>query len=80
MPDTGLLTPVAIAGIDHTILDQNQLAGYRFADETSFLTDSRQHFKGAILLQTCNRVEILVHGTRAALTDYLHSLGRTGFT
>ena len=50
MPDTGLLTPVAIARIDHTILDQNQLAGYRFADETSFLTDSRQHFKGVILL------------------------------
>ncbi|HJJ98876.1 MAG TPA: glutamyl-tRNA reductase [Methanocorpusculum sp.] len=80
MPDTGLLTPVAIAGIDHTVLDQNQLAEYRFADGASFLTDSRQHFKGVILLQTCNRVEILVHGTGTALANYLHSLGRTGFT
>ena len=80
MSDPDLLTPVAVAGIDHTTLDQTQLAGYRFGDESAFLTGAREHFKGVILLQTCNRVEILVHGTGAALSDYLHSLGRTGFT
>ena len=75
-----LLTPVAIAGIDHTTLDQTQLAGYRFVDETAFLASTREHFKGVILLQTCNRVEILVHGTGDALSDYLDGLGRTGFS
>ncbi|HJJ90759.1 MAG TPA: glutamyl-tRNA reductase [Methanocorpusculum sp.] len=80
MPRTGLLTPISIAGIDHTLLNQTQLAEYRFVDEIEFLTTSKKYFKGIILLQTCNRVEILVHGTGSALIDYLHSLGRTGFT
>ncbi|HJJ92268.1 MAG TPA: glutamyl-tRNA reductase [Methanocorpusculum sp.] len=80
MPRTGLLTPIAIAGIDHSLLNQTQLTEYRFVDEIEFLTTSKKYFKGIILLQTCNRVEILVHGTGSALIDYLHSLGRTGFT
>ncbi|MDR0438852.1 MAG: glutamyl-tRNA reductase [Methanocalculaceae archaeon] len=80
MQDTELLTPITIAGIDHTILDQTQLAEYQFEDEVSFLTNAKEHFKGALLLQTCNRVEILVHDTGAALSNYLHSIGRTGFT
>lgn len=77
--DTELLMPVAVAGVDHTLLDQTGLSAYRFADEAKFLADARDHFKGVVLLQTCNRVEILVHGTGAALADYLHSLGRSGF-
>ncbi|HJK17350.1 MAG TPA: glutamyl-tRNA reductase [Methanocorpusculum sp.] len=80
MQDTELLTPVAVAGVDYTTFDQTRLAEYRFGDESSFLADAGEHFKGVILLQTCNRVEILVHGTGAALSDYLHSLGRSGFT
>ena len=78
--DTELLTMVAVAGVDHTTLDQTQLAEYRFLDETTFLSGARDHFKGVVLFQTCNRVEILIHGTGAALSDYLHSIGRTGFT
>ncbi|MDR3102203.1 MAG: glutamyl-tRNA reductase [Methanocalculaceae archaeon] len=80
MPDTELLTPVAVAGIDHTTLDQIRLAEYRFSDEAAFLADACIHFKGAVLLQTCNRVEILVPGNGAALSGYMHSLGRSGFT
>ena len=80
MQDTELLTPVAVAGVDYTTFDQTRLAEYRFGNESSFLADAGEHFKGVILLQTCNRVEILVHGTGAALSDYLHSLGRSGFT
>ncbi len=74
-----LLTPVAIAGLDHTIADQQQLSSFRFPNEAAFLTEAAGHFKGVVLLQTCNRVEILVHGTGKALSDYLHSIGRTGF-
>jgi glutamyl-tRNA reductase len=80
MQDAELLTPIAIAGIDHTTLDQTQLAEYRFEDEVSFLTNAREHFKGIVLLQTCNRVEIMVHDTGDALSNYLRSIGRTGFT
>jgi glutamyl-tRNA reductase len=80
MSDIELLTPVVIAGIDHTTVDQTQLAEYRFEDESSFLANARDRFKGIVLLQTCNRVEVLAHGTGAVLSDYLHSLGRTGFT
>ncbi|MDV0444297.1 glutamyl-tRNA reductase [Methanorbis rubei] len=77
--DTELLTQIAVAGIDYLTLDQTQLAEYRFSDESAFLAEAREHFKGVVLLQTCNRVEILVHGTGTALTDYLHSIGRSGF-
>ena len=31
-------------------------------------------------MQSCNRVEILVHGTGAELSDYRHILGRSCFT
>ncbi|HJJ55647.1 MAG TPA: glutamyl-tRNA reductase [Methanocorpusculum sp.] len=74
-----LLTPLAIADIDYTMIDQLQLGEYRFQNETDFFNDACKHFKGVILLQTCNRVDVIVHGTGTELTDYLHGLNRYGF-
>ncbi|MBP5083053.1 MAG: glutamyl-tRNA reductase, partial [Methanomicrobium sp.] len=52
---------------------------FRFADEKAFLADAKAVFKGVILLQTCNRIEIFVQGTAQELERYLHSIGKTGF-
>lgn len=79
MTEKDLLTDIAIAGVDHTTCDQLQLAEFRFEDEIKFLESTKSYFKGAALLQTCNRVEVIVHGTSKALTDFLHVNGRTNF-
>ncbi len=74
-----LLIPVACAGINHHDASVEELEAFRFADEKAFLTDANKTFKGVILLQTCNRIEIFVQGTAKELEKYLHSIGKTGF-
>ncbi len=74
-----LLIPVACAGINHHDASVEELEAFRFADEKAFLADAKAVFKGVILLQTCNRIEIFVHGTAQELERYLHSIGKTGF-
>ena len=74
-----LLIPVACAGINHHDASVEELEAFRFADEKAFLADAKAVFKGVILLQTCNRIEIFIHGTAQELERYLHSIGKTGF-
>ncbi len=72
--------PVAVAGLSHHHAHVTDLEAFRFPDEAEFLRRAAGRFKGAILLQTCNRVEIIVEGEGAALADFLHEQGRSGFS
>jgi glutamyl-tRNA reductase len=71
--------PLAIASLSHHDAPAAVLEEARFPDEAAFLAAAREHFRGVLLLQTCNRVEILVLGTGEALDGFLASTGRTGF-
>ncbi|HJJ30995.1 MAG TPA: glutamyl-tRNA reductase [Methanocorpusculum sp.] len=55
-----------------------ELAKNRFEDEAAFYRSAAE-FSGVLLLQTCGRIEILVHGARKALEDFLVREGRCGF-
>ncbi|QSZ68329.1 glutamyl-tRNA reductase [Methanofollis aquaemaris] len=68
-----------MAGLNHHAAALGDLERFRFPDEEAFLSAARERFKGALLLQTCNRVEVLVHGDAQALTDFLHDQGRDTF-
>jgi glutamyl-tRNA reductase len=70
---------IAVAGISHHTANVMALEAFRFPDEPAFLSAAAERFKGAALLQTCNRVEVLVHGDAAALSDFLEEHGRHGF-
>jgi glutamyl-tRNA reductase len=70
--------PLALASLSHHNADIVALEEFRFEDEEGFLRETRERFKGVILLQTCNRVEVLVQGDAADLEEYLAKLGRTG--
>lgn len=77
MPDSPVL--VAIAGVNHHTADVTALEAFRFEDEHAFLRDAASRFRGALLLQTCNRVEIMVEGDPESLRDFLEETGRKGF-
>jgi glutamyl-tRNA reductase len=47
----------------------------RFPDERAFLERARERFKGVVLVQTCNRVEIIVHGNSDTLVSFLEAAG-----
>jgi glutamyl-tRNA reductase len=70
---------IAIAGISHHTADVAALEAFRFSDENSFLSRAAERFKGVVLLQTCNRVEVIVQGDAAALSDFLEEQDRHGF-
>jgi glutamyl-tRNA reductase len=70
---------IAIAGISHHTANATALESFRFPDENSFLSRAAERFKGALLLQTCNRVEVIVEGDAAGLSDFLEEQGRHGF-
>jgi len=55
------------------------LESFRFPDEAEFLRKAKERFRGVVLLQTCNRVEVLVEGDAAALAGFLNDLGRREF-
>ena len=74
-----LLTPISGAGLTYHEADIDKLENFRFSDEEQFLIEAREHFKGVILLQTCNRVEIYVQGDSESLDNFLRSTGREGF-
>ena len=78
--DDPCFSPLAMAGINHHTADVATIEEFRFADETTFLLDAKERFKAVILLQTCNRVEVLVHGDGQALADFLREKGRTTFS
>ena len=77
--DKQVRTPLAIGSLSHHDASATDLEKARFPDEGAFLKSAREHFRGAFLLQTCNRVEILVQGTPVALSDFLFSLERGNF-
>ncbi|MFH0966381.1 MAG: glutamyl-tRNA reductase [Methanobacteriota archaeon] len=75
-----LFAPLTIAGISHHTASVPEIERFRFPEESAFLTSAREWFKGVALLQTCNRVEVIVHGEPDILTDFLQREGRTQFT
>jgi glutamyl-tRNA reductase len=75
-----LFAPLAIAGLSHHDATVDLLEKFRFPDEESILERARNHFHGIMLIQTCNRVEVLVHGDDEVLRDFLEEEGRSGFT
>jgi glutamyl-tRNA reductase len=74
-----LIARIAIAGVSHHTAKVTALEAFRFPDEAAFLQLAAGRFKGALLLQTCNRVEIIVEGEGKALRDLLAEQERTGF-
>ncbi|MDD1695860.1 MAG: glutamyl-tRNA reductase [Methanoregula sp.] len=73
------LVPVAIAGVSHHTANVSALEEFRFPEDSSFLQQAGKHFKGVLLLQTCNRVELIVEGTAGDLRDFLTQQGRKDF-
>ncbi len=79
MTDAFLYAPLAVAGISHHQATADVLESLRFPDEAAFLAKARTRFRGVILIQTCNRVEIFVHGEPSSLAAFLHEQGRERF-
>jgi glutamyl-tRNA reductase len=71
--------PIAIAGVSHHTANVTALEAFRFPDEPAFLKKAGQRFKGVLLLQTCNRVELIVEGDTDELRDFLNGQGRRDF-
>jgi glutamyl-tRNA reductase len=71
--------PIAIAGVSHHMANVTALETFRFPDEPEFLKKAGQQFKGVLLLQTCNRVEVIVEGDAEDLRDFLTRRGRRDF-
>jgi glutamyl-tRNA reductase len=71
--------PIAIAGVSHHTANVTALETFRFPDEPEFLNKAGQRFKGVLLLQTCNRVELIVEGDAEDLRDFLTQQGRQDF-
>jgi glutamyl-tRNA reductase len=78
VPDS-TITPLALAGLNYHTADIATLEAFRFPDEHAFLAAARERFKGAFLLQTCNRVEVLVQGDPRSLAEFLRECGREHF-
>ena len=79
MPDPAATTPLALAGVNHHTADIATIEAFRFPDEAAFLREARERFRGVLLLQTCNRVEVLVQGDARSLEGFLAEQGRRGF-
>jgi glutamyl-tRNA reductase len=73
------MAPIAIAGVSHHTANVTALEGFRFPDEPALLQIAGQRFKGVLLLQTCNRVELIVEGDAGELRDFLTGQGRRDF-
>jgi glutamyl-tRNA reductase len=71
--------PIAIAGVSHHTANVTALETFRFPDEPEFLKKAGQQFKGVLLLQTCNRVELIVEGDADDLREFLTGQGRQDF-
>jgi glutamyl-tRNA reductase len=74
-----LHVPIAIGGISHHDADISALEKFRFEDEESVLSEAREWFRGVCLLQTCNRIELIVHGEASQLKAFFEEHGRTGY-
>ncbi len=70
---------IAIAGVSHHTANVMALESFRFPDEPAFLAAAKKRFGGVLLLQTCNRVEIIIEGDAHSLRDFLESQLRSDF-
>ena len=71
--------PIAIAGVSHHTANVTTIEAFRFSDEAEFLEAASARFKGVLLLQTCNRVEVIVEGDVDELRSFLTGMGRNDF-
>ncbi|MFA4849461.1 MAG: glutamyl-tRNA reductase [Methanoregula sp.] len=71
--------PIAIAGVSHHTANVTTIEAFRFLNEPEFLETASARFKGVLLLQTCNRVEVIVEGHVDELRSFLTGLGRKDF-
>jgi len=72
-------TRIAVAGVSHRTADVKTLEAFRFPDEAAFLAKAQERFPGVLLLQTCNRVEVIAECDAKTLQDFLTDVGRSGF-
>ncbi|MHC1625941.1 MAG: glutamyl-tRNA reductase [Methanoculleaceae archaeon] len=72
--------PLALATLNHHTSTVEELERNRFEDEREALTEICSSVRGVVLLQTCNRIEILVHGDAEKLEEFLEETGRFGFS
>jgi glutamyl-tRNA reductase len=70
---------IAIAGVSHHTANVTAIESFRFSGEPEFLAAAKERFTGVLLLQTCNRVEVIVEGNQDDLVRFLAEQGRTGF-
>jgi glutamyl-tRNA reductase len=70
---------ITIAGVSHHMANITTIETFRFGNESEFLVMAKEQFAGVLLLQTCNRVEVIVEGDQQALKEFLAGQGRTGF-
>jgi glutamyl-tRNA reductase len=70
---------IAIAGVSHHTANVTTIEAFRFSGEPEFLAAAKERFAGVLILQTCNRVEVIVEGDKATLREFLSEQGRTGF-
>ena len=75
-----LFEPLTIASLTHHSTDVATLEKNRFSDEEQILHEISTYVQGAILLQTCNRVELIVHGSVEDVATFLHARGRDAFS
>ena len=75
-----LFEPLTIASLTHHNTDVATLEKNRFADEVEILHEISSYVQGSILLQTCNRVELIVQGSVESVATFLHARGRDGFS
>lgn len=71
--------PIAIAGVSHHTANVAAIEAFRFAGEPEFLDEAGKRFSAVLLLQTCNRVEVIVEGDVDALKEFLAEQGRNEF-
>jgi len=75
-----LFEPLTIASLTHHNTDVATLEKNRFSDEVEILHEISNYVQGAILLQTCNRVELIVQGSVESVVTFLHARRRDGFS
>lgn len=71
--------PIAIAGVSHHTANVAAIEAFRFAGEPEFLAAAGERFSAVLLLQTCNRVEVIVEGDADTLKEFLALQGRKDF-
>ena len=71
--------PIAIAGVSHHTANVAAIEAFRFGGEPEFLAEAGKRFSAVLLLQTCNRVEVIVEGEMNTLKVFLAEQGRKDF-